>query len=55
MNNPSLRILAVVSFIVLLFGGTSVYLALEYKAQKEKIEVLELELEAAKKQLEACE
>jgi len=53
-NNSSLKVLAVVSFIVLLFGGMSVYLALQLKDQEAKIETLTLELEDTKKQLEDC-
>ncbi len=54
MNNSSLRILAVVSFIVVLFGGMSVYLALQLKDQQAKVEVLEQELTTAKEELKNC-
>jgi hypothetical protein len=55
VNNPTLRILAVVSFIVLLFGGMSVYLALQLKEKDEKIEIMTVELEEVKEKLKACE
>ena len=40
MKNPTLRIFAVVSLVILLFGGMSVYLALKVRdLKKEKKEM----------------
>ncbi|MGB0861981.1 MAG: hypothetical protein ACPG19_00865 [Saprospiraceae bacterium] len=54
MKNPTLKILAVVSVIIMAFGGLSVFLAMQYKSvQKENI-ILKAELEEVKGKLEAC-
>lgn len=55
MKNPTLKILAVVSVIIMAFGGLSVFLAMRYKSiQKENI-VLKAELQEVNGKLEACQ
>lgn len=55
MKNPTLKILAVVSLIVLIFGGTAVFLALELKEMKEQKEVLETQVQTLEEQLQNCQ
>ncbi len=50
----SLKILAVVSFIIFLFGGMSVYLAMEMKEAQTENEALKIELKTTQEQLENC-
>jgi hypothetical protein len=55
VKNPTLKILAVVSVIIMAFGGLSVFLAMRYKnIQKENI-TLKTELEEVRVKLEACQ
>lgn len=55
MKNPTLKILAVVSFIVLIFGGTAVFLALSLKDMKEQKEALEVQVQTLESQLQNCQ
>lgn len=55
MKNPTLKILAVVSFIVLIFGGTAVFLALSLKDMKTEKEALEERVEVLESQLKNCQ
>lgn len=55
MNNSTLRILAVVSLIVLLFGGMSVFLALQVKSLKEERQQLQEKVTTLETELNNCQ
>jgi Tfp pilus assembly protein PilN len=54
MQNPTLKILAVVSFIIMLFGVMCVYLAVTVKHQKTANEVLTTQIDSLTKVIENC-
>lgn len=54
MKNPTLKILAVVSFIIFLFGGLSVYLAMQMKTYQKEATVAQEQIEQLKIELENC-
>jgi hypothetical protein len=54
MKNPTLKILAVVSFIILLFGIMAVYLAMQVKYANTENEILTTQVDSLNQVIENC-
>ena len=54
MKNPTLKILAVVSFIIMLFGIMAVYLAVQVKDTKAENKVLTTQVDSLNQVIENC-
>lgn len=54
MKNPTLKILAVVAFIIMLFGIMAIYLAVQVKDAKSENKVLTTQIDSLNQVIENC-
>lgn len=55
MKNPTLKLLAVVSFIIMLFGIMAVYLAVQVKDANAENQILTIQVDSLNQVIENCQ